>query len=100
MPPLRGFGLKPKHSIEGASELARLFPSLSMAGAAARDVFHAAHVVLLDQGRAECTLIGVVLAIKLHHVRAARRLVAHVENLIARAEILFRSAMAPQAPLH
>src|SRR5215469_12371661 len=71
-----------------------------MAGAAARDVFYAAHVVLPDQGRAEGILIGVVLAIKLHYVGAARRLVAHVENLIARAEILLRSAMAPQAPLH
>ena len=47
-----------------------------------------------------CSLIGVALAIHSDRIRAARRLVAHIEHLIARAQVVLRSAVAAEAPLH
>src|SRR5712691_612043 len=44
--------------------------------------------------------MGEALAIHHHRAYARRLLVAHIKYLIARAKILFRGAMAVQAPLH
>src|SRR5580704_8392475 len=72
----------------------------SMTGAATCNVLHIAHVVLLQQGRAQVDLIGETLSIHHHGVRARGLLVAHVEYLVARAQIFLRRAVAAQAPLH
>src|SRR5579863_538999 len=71
-----------------------------MACVATGYVLYAAHVVLLYQGGAQFGLLGIALPVDRHRVRAARLLVAHVEYLITRAEIVLRSAMASEAPLH
>ena len=65
-----------------------------MTGAAIRNVWHAAHVVFLDQGRTQLDLVGVAVAVDHHGRRARRRLVAHVEDLVARAQVILRGAMA------
>jgi len=71
-----------------------------MARVATGDVSHAADVVLLYQRRAQFSLLGETLTIYYNWIRARGLLVAHVENLVARAQILFRRAVAVQAPLH
>ena len=71
-----------------------------MTRTATRDVSHAAHVVLLYQRRAQISLLSEALTIYYNWIRARRLPVTHIENLIARAKILFRRAMAFQTPLH
>jgi hypothetical protein len=58
------------------------------------------NLIFGDQVCAERILIGESAAIHADGVRRRGWLVAHVENLIARAEIFARIAMASQAPLH
>jgi len=69
-------------------------------GAAAGDVHYAAHLILLHQCCAQRGLIRIGLAVHRNWIRAARLLVFHVEDLIARAEVLLRSTMASEAPFH
>jgi len=64
------------------------------------NVFHAANAVLLYQRCAQVELIVVPLPIYLDGIQACRLLVTHIEYLLARTQILFRSAMAIQAPFH
>lgn len=58
------------------------------------------NLILGDQICPERILIGESAAIHTDGVGRRGWLVAHVENLVARAEILARMAMASQAPLH
>jgi len=62
--------------------------------------FADANLILFDQECAQRILIGESLAVHLNGITRRRRLIAHVEDLIARPEILTGIAMAPQAPLH
>jgi len=71
-----------------------------MARVATGDIFYAADVVLLHQRRAQIGLLSETLTIYYNWIRARRLPVTHIENLIARAKILFRRAMAFQTPLH
>jgi hypothetical protein len=71
-----------------------------MTRVATGNVFHAAHAVFLYQRCAQVELIVVTLSVHLYWIRAGGLLVAHIEYLIARAEILFWRAMAIQTPLH
>src|SRR5580700_2279035 len=73
---------------------------LAMASAATCDVLHTADVILFHQKRAQIDLVRKALRIHNHRIRTRRLLVLHIENLIARAQIFFRRAMAAQAPLH
>jgi hypothetical protein len=59
-----------------------------------------ANLIFLDQVYAERILIGESAAIHVDGVNRRGLLVAHVKDLIARAEIFTRIAMASQAPLH
>ena len=49
---------------------------------------------------AERILIGETLAVERDGIPTARRLIPHVENLVARTQILAGIAMAVQTPLH
>jgi hypothetical protein len=71
-----------------------------VARAATGNVLDAADVIFLQQRHAQIILIGEALTIDDYWARAGRLLVAHVEYLIARTQILFRRAMAAQTPLH
>jgi len=67
---------------------------------AARNIAHAANVIFLHQRRSQINLICVTLSVHHHRMRARRWLVTHIENLIPRAQIILRLAMAAQTPLH
>ncbi len=71
-----------------------------MTRVATGDVHYAADTVLLHQGRAQRSLVGIALAVNFDYVRAARLLVAHIEYLITRAQMILRGAVASKAPLH
>ena len=71
-----------------------------MTRAARRDVFSVSYFVFRYQGRTQGNLIGVTLAVHFDGIRSGRGLIAHIENLIARAQIFLRGAMAAEAPLH
>src|SRR5580700_8106144 len=72
----------------------------SMTGTATGNVPHAAHVVLLHQRQPQLFLIDVTLPIHHHRIRARGLLVAHIEHLIPRPQIVLGRAMATQTPLH
>jgi len=71
-----------------------------MARAAAGDVLHAAHVVLLNQGSTEFGLIGKTFSVNYYRIRARGLLIPHVEYLIAWAQMIFGRAMTAKTPLH
>src|ERR1700704_2235020 len=78
--------------------------ALPMAGVATRNVPDRANFVLLFYRVAEFDLIVVRMSVE-HNVVfmqriVRRRLIPHVEHLLARPQVLFRSAMAVQAELH
>ncbi len=56
--------------------------------------------VFRDQISAERILIAETLAVERNGIPTARRLIPHVENLVARTQILAGIAMAVQTPLH
>ena len=74
--------------------------SLPMTRIATRNIFHPTHVVFLYQRRAQSILLTETLPIHDNRVRARWLLVAHVEHLIARAQIFLRVAVAVETPLH
>src|SRR5437764_3962131 len=82
-----------------------------MARAAARDIANAglavgglqltdAHSVFLDQVIAQRSLVGETLVVHLNGTDVGGGPVAHIENLVARPEILSGIAMTIQAPRH
>ena len=73
---------------------------LPMTRRATGNIRHSAQMVFLSQISAQRTLIGVSLSIHSDRLAARRLLITHVENLVARTQILFRRAMAVEAPLH
>src|SRR5690242_13347986 len=72
----------------------------TVAGGTTRQIVNTAQVVLVLQVIAQRQLVGEDLAIHFDLVLAARLLVAHVEHLFARPQVLLRLTMAGQAPLH
>src|ERR1035438_10111422 len=73
---------------------------LAMTRAAARDVLYRTQLVFLDQCCSQRFLVGIAGAIDLDRQRCGWLLVAHVEHLVARAQILLRRAVAIETPLH
>ncbi len=71
-----------------------------MARVAAGDIQHGANVVFSCQRGSQFDLVSKTLAIDHHRLGSTRLLIAHIEYLITRAQILFPVAMAVQAPLH
>ena len=75
-----------------------------MARIATRNIFHGTHLVRRFQRISQRDLVVIRRAGKNHRVLTQRivdrRLVTHIENLLARAEIFFRVAMAVEAELH
>lgn len=74
--------------------------SLPVTRTAGRDVFHAADVVLFDQGCAQGCLIFITFVVEYYRARAGWLLVAHVEDFAAGAQIFFGRAVAAEAPFH
>src|SRR5271169_580938 len=72
----------------------------AMTSAAARDVLLGTQLIFLHQGGTERVLVGVSGAVKLYRQRCGRLLVAHVENLLARAQKFLRRTVAVETPLH
>ena len=67
---------------------------------ATRNVHHRAQMIFLHQVLTQRKLVCVRLAL-VHHRQICRRLlIPHIENLLARAQIFLRRAMALDAPLH
>src|SRR5437016_11879587 len=73
---------------------------LAMARVATGDIGHGTHLVFRDQISSQRILIAEAPAIEQNGIVARRLLIPHVEDLLARAKIFLRSAMATQAPLH
>lgn len=74
--------------------------NLPVTGGTTGNVRHSPQIVLLHQILTQSELIGIHLAAQLHGLTARRRLVTHIENLAARANIFRRTAVAIQTPLH
>jgi hypothetical protein len=66
----------------------------SVTRVATDDVQRAAHLIFLNQIFAQSGLIGIPLSIYYDWMRTRGLLVAHVENLRSRPQILFRGAVA------
>ena len=71
-----------------------------MAGVATRDVVHAAQVILLYQVLSQRRLLGECFAVHHYWLDSAGSLIPHIENFRPRTQVLFRRAVAIQAPLH
>ena len=71
-----------------------------MARGTTGDIGHASQIVLLNQILAERSLVGKFLTIKGQRFVRRRRLIAHIEYLVTRAQVLVRRAVAVEAPLH
>ncbi len=78
--------------------------ALAMAGVATGDVLDRAHLISILQRVAQRDLVIVVIAVEKDVVFAHQvihwRFVAHIKNLLARANIFFRSTVAVEAKLH
>src|SRR5258706_5257908 len=75
-------------------------PFSSMTRVATGNVFHTAYGVLFHQHQAQICLVGETLTIHDHWIRGRGLLILHVEDLIARAQIILRRTVAVQTPLH
>src|SRR5580698_1002205 len=76
------------------------FLRLPMAGITTGNVFHRTNLVLILQRIAQRFLLGVCRPIYHHRFTAGRLLITHIENLLARPQILFGVAMAVEAEFH
>src|SRR5208337_3420654 len=71
-----------------------------MTGVATGDVVYRPHFVFPLQCVPQRFLIGVRLSVHNDGIARGRLLIAHVENLFARAQIFFRGAVAVEAEFH
>jgi len=71
-----------------------------MASVATGNILHRAHLVLLLQSVTQRLLVGVGLPVDNYRLSLGGLLIAHVEHLLARTQILFRVAMAVEAEFH
>ncbi len=62
--------------------------------------FAGANLVFRNQIASERILIGETLAIERNGISAARRLIPHIEDLVARPQVFARVAMTVETPLH
>ncbi len=63
-------------------------------------IHHIANFVLTEKRESQRLLIGETYPIHDHRLRAGRRLIAHIEYLIARAQIILRRAVTTHTPSH
>src|SRR5215813_3770662 len=73
---------------------------LSMTCVATGYIAFGPKLVRLHQVKPERILIEKTLTIHNHRTIGGRRLISHIEHLVARPEILLRCAVTVQAPLH
>src|SRR5262252_5908403 len=66
----------------------------------ARNVCHRTQLIFLDKILSQKKLVRVLVTINCYWLAAGRLFVSHIEHLLPRSQIFFRSAVAIQAPLH